>query len=123
MEPKLLRPAVAAAGAQRSPEDSSSNGRENTGNGAEWKAASTAIEFLRKLRPHGPWVLTAIVPDGQIETITAKTPDEADRFIRKHDSQRNLYYALNPLRHAVTKKATKTDVAAIVALRLRSEPG
>ena len=30
-----------------------------------------AIDFLEKLRPGGPWVLTAIMPDGLTTTITA----------------------------------------------------
>ena len=40
----------------------------------EFRAALTAesVEFLEKLRPGGPWVLTAIVPDGMPTTITAK---------------------------------------------------
>ena len=41
-----------------------------------------AVEFLALLRPGGPWVLTAIVPDGTIETITAKTADESARSSR-----------------------------------------
>jgi hypothetical protein len=42
---------------------------------AEWTAES--VEFLEKLRPGGPWVLAAIVPDGTPTTITAKTSKEA----------------------------------------------
>ena len=31
-----------------------------------------SVEFLALLRPGGPWVLTAIEPDGKIETMTAR---------------------------------------------------
>jgi hypothetical protein len=72
-----------------------------------------ALAFLEKLRPGGPWVLTAIVPDGTTETITARTPDRVEAFIREHDGTRNLYYSVNPTRRAMSKKTAKTDIAAI----------
>ena len=75
--------------------------------------ASLPLAFLEKLRPGGPWVLTAIVPDGATTTITARTPDEVEAFVRKHDGKRNLYYSVNPTRTAMCKKAAKTDIAAI----------
>ena len=72
-----------------------------------------AIPFLEKLRPGGPWVLTAIVPDGATTTITARTADQVETFVRKHDGKANLYYSVNPTRTAMGKKAAKTDIAAI----------
>jgi hypothetical protein len=64
----------------------------------EFCAALTAesVEFLEKLRPGGPWVLTAIVPGGRPTTITANNPKEAQRFIRDHNGRCNLYYSVNP---------------------------
>src|SRR5262249_49750002 len=41
-------------------------------------------EFLEKLRPSGPWIPTAIVPDGTTTTLTAHTADQIKAFIRKH---------------------------------------
>ena len=73
---------------------------------------STAVDFLKQLRPDGPWVLTAIVPDGAITTKTLTTTDAVDRFLAQHDNKRNIYYALNPTKGALTKKASKTDIAA-----------
>ena len=58
-------------------------------------------------------MLTAIVPDGATTTITARTADEVEAFIREHDGKRNLYYSVNPTRTAMSKKAAKTDIAAI----------
>jgi hypothetical protein len=69
--------------------------------------------FLEKLRPGGPWVLTAIAPDGAITTITAQTTDEIAVFIHEHDGRGNLYYLVNRTRTAMSKKAAKTDIAAI----------
>ena len=77
------------------------------------KSQDDSLAFLKKLRPGGPWVLTAIVPDGLTTTITAQTVGDAETFIRKYDGKRNLYYSVNPTRTAVSKKAAKTDIAAI----------
>jgi hypothetical protein len=73
----------------------------------------TAVDFLQKLRPGGPWLLTAIIPDGATETITAHNADEVAGFVQANNGERNLYYAVNPLRRAMQKKAAKADVAAI----------
>jgi len=72
-----------------------------------------SLEFLKKLRPGGPWVLTAITPDGPATTITATNADEALAFVRANDGKKNIYYSVNPTRTPMTKKATKADIAAI----------
>jgi hypothetical protein len=72
-----------------------------------------AISFLEQLRPGGPWVLTAITPDGPTITITAHTTDEIELFIREHNGKRNQYYSVNPTKTAMFKKAAKKDIAAV----------
>jgi hypothetical protein len=72
-----------------------------------------SVGFLEKLRPCGPWVLTAIEPDGKPTTITANNPSEARDFIRAHNGRRNIYFSVNPTRTPMTAKAAKTDIAAI----------
>jgi hypothetical protein len=74
---------------------------------------STAVEFLEKLRPGGPWVLTAIVPDGRTETITATNSNAVAAFVRANNGKKNIYYSVNPTRTAMTSKAAKKDIAAI----------
>ena len=82
-----------------------------------------ATDFLERLRPSGPWVLTAIDPtSGKIETITAHNKTEARDFIRLHDGKCNLYYSVNPTRTAMTRKAAKTDIAAIEYLLADLDP-
>lgn len=71
-----------------------------------------AIQFLEKLRPRGPWVLTAIIPDGNAITITAHTAQEVRSFITTHDGKRNLYFSVNPTKRALRKKASKADILA-----------
>ncbi len=80
---------------------------------AEPAGEEVAVDFLEKLRPSGPWTLTAIVPNGKPTTITARTASEVREFVRAHNGKRNLHYAVNPLRTAMRSKAAKTDVAAI----------
>jgi predicted P-loop ATPase len=77
------------------------------------KSYNEAAEFLERLRPGGPWVLTAIIPDGDTVTITAKTAEDVCAFVKKHDGKRNLYYSVNPCRRSMSKKASKLDIAAV----------
>src|SRR5262249_50698460 len=69
-----------------------------------------------------PWVLTAIIPDGLTDTITAHTTAEIDSFVRKYDGKRNIYYSTNPVRGAVSKKTSKKDIAAIEYLLADLDP-
>ena len=65
----------------------------------EGTARMRTIEFLKRLRPSGRWVLTAIDPNTQkITTITAKDEAQADKFIAANNGKRNLYYSVNPTR-------------------------
>jgi predicted P-loop ATPase len=72
-----------------------------------------AVEFLERLRPGGPWVLTAIVPDGDTVTTTVKTAEDVCAFVEKYDGERNLYYSVNPCRRAMSSKARKVDIGAV----------
>jgi len=53
------------------------------------------------------------VPDGIPTAVTAPTAERVEAFVRKHDGKANLYYSVNPTRTALSKKAKKTDIAAI----------
>jgi hypothetical protein len=81
-----------------------------------------ALNFLQALRPNGPWVLSAIVPDGAIFTDTVETAAAAQAWIVAHSrAGRNLYYALNPC-YPMDKKAAKLDVAAAEYLHADADP-
>lgn len=56
----------------------------------------SSLEFLQKLRPSGPWNLTAIVPDGRIQSATFKNPEEARAWITKHADKAGIYFGANP---------------------------
>jgi hypothetical protein len=82
----------------------------------------TAIKFLQQLRPDGPWVLTAIIPDGKTNTITAHNETEVHEFVEANDGKRNLYYSVNPTRGEMTSKAKKIDIVAIEYLLADLDP-
>jgi len=69
---------------------------KSTGTQAESAAErlfSESINFLEQLRPSGPWVLTAILPDGgaPTKTTTVHTAAEVDAFLHEHNGKWNLY--------------------------------
>jgi hypothetical protein len=75
-----------------------------------------AYDFLRRLYPEGPWALTAIAPDKKfIETRTFYPASESELFdwLESHNGFRNLYFHINEVRYAVTKKAERTDIKAM----------
>jgi hypothetical protein len=85
---------------------------------AEGAGTNDALRFFEALRPGGPWVLTAIIPDRpNPETITATNPKQVVAFLNKYNGTRNLYYSVNPTRTALKSKAKKIDIARIDTCR------
>ena len=129
MDPKEKAPAVDAAevtGAsdgrlKNHPKHSANSGGSKAQSAAE-RSVAESINFLKQLRPNGPWVLTAIIPDGFATTATTQTTAEVNAFVRDYDGKRNLYYSVNPTKGAVTKKAAKTDTAAVEYLLADLDP-
>lgn len=71
------------------------------------------LDFLQKWRPGGPWLLTAIsVDQKRIDTATFTRPEDVQAWLEKH-AERNHYFAVNPARKALDKKATRKDVASL----------
>ena len=83
-----------------------------------------AVNFLRKLRPGGPWVLTAITPDGTTVTETFIDEPVLRKFVRTRnvDERRNVYYTINPVCRPVTKKPTKADISGGEFLQVDADP-
>ena len=76
----------------------------NNGQKQQHSVSDEAISFLEQLRPGGPWVLTAITPDGPTITITAHTAAEIDSFVCEHNGKRNQYYRVNPTRMPMSRR-------------------
>lgn len=79
----------------------------------------SSVEFLR-LWDTTRWVLTAITPDGPAETATFEPGQEqaVEHWITARDGVKNLYFHVNPVKQALTKKAQKGDVAAMAWLQV-----
>jgi Mesyanzhinovviridae DNA primase len=88
----------------------------------EDRADDTPAEFLKRLRPNGPWLLTAIIPDGPTKTITAYDAEDVRQFVRQHDGSKKLYFSVNPTRDAMASKAAKVDIAAVEYLLADLDP-
>lgn len=73
-----------------------------------------AVGFLRIMRPEGPWVLTAIVPDkNRISTTTFRADqcEQMAQWIASREGHENLYWQVNSSGDAVLhKKAAKADI-------------
>ncbi len=83
-----------------------------------------SIDFLKKWCPEGPWVLTAIIPDGKTETVTFAPAawKKAVDWIESHQGKRNLYFHVNPVRGVLNNKASKEDIARMAWLHIDIDP-
>lgn len=84
----------------------------------------SSIDFLKRWYPQGPWVLTAIVPDGRIETrsFAAEKWVEAADWIESHQGKENIYFQVNPVLRALSSKASKEDIARMAWLHIDIDP-
>jgi hypothetical protein len=109
---------------------------DSTGPGGEGEGRSVAdslpkarvedaVAHLRKLRPDGPWTLTAIEPDGpgiDTKTFGPNTASDALAWLEARSGRMNLYYMVNPAMRPLSKKATKEDVLEAVAIWVDIDP-
>ncbi len=70
-----------------------------------------AIAFLELLHPGGPWILTAIAPDGPTTTETFYQAHAVTAWITRQNPNRNIYWMPAEATGTLRKKATKDDVA------------
>jgi len=84
-----------------------------------------AVEFLELVYPEGPWALTAISIDKKsIETQTFY-PDQKRgllNWLKKYNGERNLYWHVNPVSQAITKKAEREDIKEVAYLHVDIDP-
>ena len=88
-----------------------------------WNSPKVAISFLEWLRPGGPWVLTAILPDGPTITETVDDADGITGFIEKHNDTKNIYYTPNRCRARMTSKPSKADIDRLDFAWIDGDPG
>jgi len=82
-------------------------------------------DFLRRFRPEGPWVLTAIGLDRKgIETRTFTGADESSMrsWLEAQGESRNIYFHVNPTLRPLSKKASEEDVRGMAWLHVDIDP-
>jgi len=87
--------------------------------------AAASIEFLKWFRPGGPWVLSAIVPDGRISTMTFRADQEEmlRKWLDGRAGHENIYFQVNSSGDQnLTKKATKKQITAAQWLHIDIDP-
>jgi hypothetical protein len=77
-----------------------------------------AVDFLEHWAPGGPWVLSAIEPDGPIETRTFGDRRATKKWIETWQDKRNIYFSVNIPKLDLKKKATEADTGALNALHV-----
>lgn len=84
------------------------------------------MDFLSLWRPGGPWTLTAITPDGPIETKSFAGDKEgqlkAAQWIEQYQGKRNLYFHVNSVRGNLENKASKEDMLSLDYLHIDLDP-
>lgn len=84
---------------------------------------SLSLDFLKQFRPNGPWVLTAIpVEGGKLNTATFTDEKKIETWIRTNGSEHNIYFSVNPTTAAVSKKASRQDIACVEYLHVDVDP-
>jgi len=89
-----------------------------------------AASFLKALQPGGPWAITAITDKGaptrtfrsDVDVSTGRHLLGCPDFIKEHNGTANLYYQLNPVRHPITKKASREDIDRVIAFHVDLDP-
>lgn len=97
----------------------------NASNMALAPSEVNSVDFLEWMRPAGPWVLSAIVPDGRITTLTF-TSDKSEQmrqWIASRNGAENLYFQVNSSGDKkLAKKASKDDIVAADWLHVDVDP-
>lgn len=93
-----------------------------------------SLDFLRRWRPDGPWLLTAIGLDKTgIETRAFRADQEGElrKWLEAQGAHRNIYFSVNPTFPAYidraaadgrSKKTEATDIEAMVCLHVDLDP-
>ncbi len=86
---------------------------------------SEAVKFLRWFRPEGPWILTAIVPDGRITTWTfwPGKEDTLTEWLSTKEGRSNIYFTVNWTGDGnLTKKPKKEKILRAEWLHVDVDP-
>jgi len=86
----------------------------------------TPVEFLQRVHPGRPWILTAIQPSQKGIETRAFLPGqeaEAEKWIAENNGKRNLYWSCAEVINPEDKKASIDNVAAVHWLHVDIDAG
>ncbi len=86
---------------------------------------SPPLDFLKKFKPYGPWVLTAIPVDGvklRFAAFEAKDEKKIEPWLKQYGKDHNIYFSVNSTTAVESKKASYTDIAAVEYLHVDVDP-
>lgn len=86
---------------------------------------SDAVQFLQAWAEKGPWVLTAIIPDGgRTTTATFEAGQQAAMrdWIEERQGRQNIYFTVNPVTRPVSSKPKKTEIRGMHAIHVDVDP-
>lgn len=84
-----------------------------------------AIDFLLRVYPEGPWLLTAIQTDRKAistETFFPATVKDLEAWLGRFNGVRNIYWSVNPPMQALNKKAEREDIRSVNYLHVDVDP-
>jgi len=84
-----------------------------------------ALDFLKKWKQEGPWVLTSIQTDKKgISTATFYPKDEAKllSWLEEYNGTRNVYFHVNSVLRDLSSKANKEDIKSADWLHIDIDP-
>ena len=82
-----------------------------------------SVEFLRRFKPQGQWVLTAISPDKkEIVTDTFYEEEPCLTWLQEHGARKNIYFHVNGVMHDLKKKALRAETKSLDWLHIDVDP-
>lgn len=86
---------------------------------------NAAVDFLKKWKKDGPWVLTSIQTDRKgINTSTFKAGQEKEllKWLDQYNGTRNIYFHVNTTVREMSSKALKEDVKSADWIHIDIDP-
>lgn len=87
--------------------------------------SKAAIDFLLRVYPDGPWLLTAIQTDRKAistETFGPSSVPALEAWLKDYNGVRNIYWSVNPPIQAMRKKAEREEIKAVHYLHVDVDP-
>ncbi len=84
-----------------------------------------SVAFLKKFRPTGFWVLTAVRLDRQSVVTRSFAVTEGDavvKWLEQLGADHNVYFSVNPTIRPMSKKAAREDIATMDFLHVDIDP-